>query len=306
MSSAVCPLPDAPFGSDEGRVAHRLVLSFSFLRAANNVAPGFYVPPSEQSILEERVRQHPELRKQLLGLPDSSRASGSGSGSGLGAGAAGGRASNSLSRASLLQPGESVPGELTRDEDEIDDGAEGSRTRSDMDLVDADDASYTRRTARSAGGDDSEAGQGRRHQQPRGTNNNFSFDANANANALTPTSKQQLLLQGDASRRSYAGIDDRTVDMDLTNVYGAEGGADATLMSRLADVTRESLFGPDASAGLGGGRSSVGGTSLTGRRLDEGELSEELLRSKRLSRGLAAADEDDDLFGDAGVGANRR
>jgi hypothetical protein len=183
-----------------------------------------------------------------------------------------------------LQPGESVPGELTRDD-------------SDMDLID-DDGSFTRRTIpQSELGDDSEAGQGRRVRRPTALASQlggklgelFNTPDRAGVSAFgkqAPTSLSRRSLAGDLSGASGAIADlrnlDRTVDMDMTNVYGADEG----VMSRLADVTRESIFGPMSRR-----------DSVASGRLDEGELS--------VDQQEEPAADDEDVFNDAGVGVRR-
>ena len=68
----------------------------------------------------------------------------------------------------------------------------------------------------------------------------------------------------------------------MTNVYGADEG----VMSRLADVTRESIFGPMSRR-----------DSVASGRLDEGELS--------VDQQEEPAADDEDVFNDAGVGVRR-
>ncbi|KDN53564.1 hypothetical protein K437DRAFT_252925 [Tilletiaria anomala UBC 951] len=269
-------------------------------------APGFYIPASEQSMLAERAQQHAMLAPPPQAMGNSTNLNASA------AAAAARRSGASIASESrsVLQPGESVPGELTRDQ-------------SDMSLID-EDGSYTRRTGAIGGGDeddeqdDTDAGLARRQQRIRA--GVFLFDQNSTM-VLTPNkgrASEGFSAAGDMSRPSFLSelsnfsggrsrgdrtalfkaTNDRTMDMDLTNVYDAATANgnidDERLMSMLADITRESLFGH--------GRESMASQRLSvlGRLGDEDE--DAALQDKSREQ----TQEDDEVFGDAGIAVERR
>ena len=195
-------------------------------------APGFYQQASEQSVLAERALQQRDESQEAAATPRSESMAGNRSTI----------ASRRATTSTVLQPGESVPGELTRDE-------------SDMDLI--DDGSFTRRTIPEMSAmDESDAGLALRHQ--RSSASGFGDPSRRDLfNQLQATpdksrvsvSRASLIadLSGAsvnaAARRQETSemMLEKTMDMDITNVYAGEN--DDLVMSRLADVTRESLFG---------------------------------------------------------------